>query len=183
MDNKCFLQKLGINIPNGGVPLGQMRVRIADVNANAVNQVITIAGSKVTFEDNESYWSGSSLEENLGKSKVFQSTSDTYQWAVLGVNNSIIIEDKKSLIGLNDYGSNTKCVIDLNDICFCPNLTIVKLKYAKGNINDFLSNQAIVRENGDTLSFLFIKNENLENAEKYEGTATFDGNGGYSIAE
>lgn len=182
MENKCFLQKLGINIPNGGVPLGQMRVRIADVNANAVNNVITIAGSRVTFEDEESYWSGSSLEENLGKSKVFDSTLDNYQWAVLGVNNSIIIEDKKSLIGFNDGSSNTKCIIDLNDICFCPNLKYIKLLYAKGNINDFLSNQAIVRKNGDTLSFIFVKNENLENAEKYEGTATFDGNGGYSIA-
>lgn len=39
------------------------------------------------------------------------------------------------------------------------------------------------KKNGDTLSFIFEKNENLENAEKYSGTATFDGNGGYSIAE
>jgi|GEM_PF-5769708 hypothetical protein len=182
MENKCFLQKLGINIPNGGVPLGQMRVKIADVNANVVNKVINICGSEVTFEDEESYWSGSSLEENLGKSKEFTSTLDTYQWAVLGANNSIIIKNKKSLIGFNDGASNTKCVIDLNDICFCPNLTYVKLLHAKGNINDFLSNQAIVRKKGDTLSFIFVNNENLENAEKYSGTATFDGNGGYSIA-
>lgn len=182
MENKCFLQKLEINIPNGGVPLGQMRVNIADVNANAVNKVINICGGKVTFEDEESYWSGSSLEENLGKSIVFQSILDTYQWAVLGVNNSIIIEDKKSLTGFNDSASNTKCVIDLNDICFCPNLTTIRLRYAKGNINDFLSNQAIVRKNGDTLVFSFAKNENLENTENLQGTATFDGNGGYSIA-
>ena len=159
-----------------------MRVRITDFNVNAVNNVITIAGSRVTFEDEESYWSGSSLEENLGKSQLFTSTDDTYEWAVLGVNNSIIIEDKKSLIGFNDSASNTKCVIDLNDICFCPNLKYIKIRHAKGNINDFLSNQAIVRKNGDTLSFDFAENENLENAEKYAGTATFDGNGGYSIA-
>ena len=37
MENKCFLQKLGINVPNGGVPLGQMRIKITDVNANVVN--------------------------------------------------------------------------------------------------------------------------------------------------
>lgn len=182
MDNKCFLQKLGINIPNGRVPLGQMRVRIADVNANAVNNVITIAGSKVTFEDEESYWSGSSLEENSGKSTVFPSVDDSYQWAVLGVNNSIIIEDKKSLIGFNDLNSNTKCVIDLNDICFCPNLQFIYLLYAKGNINDFLSNQAIVRKNGDTLFFLLSENENLEHTVPHTGLATFDGNGGYSIS-
>lgn len=183
MENKCFLQKLGINVPNGGVPLGQMRIKITDVNANVVNKVITICGSMVTFEDEESYWSGSSSEENLGKSKKFPSVADTYQWAVLGANNSIIIEDKKSITGFNDFGSNTKCIIDLNDICFCPNLTTVRLKHAKGNINDFLSNQAIVRKNGDTLVFFFGKNENLENTEKLAGTATFDGNGGYSIAE